>query len=228
MKDSLMVLPLLESEESVQWTQHVYRDVPGVDIVGIKEGKAPFVTYSDVEFNTPSLLNQIVSAEKEGYQSVIIGCFGDPGLAAARQLVTIPVVGTGESTFAVASTMGDRILIVVPCKDFVYATQKMVREYAYTDKVVSIRAIDVPLQALATESEDSIQNTAEMCLQAIREVDAHVVVLGCIGLAGFAEEMRDFFQEKEVLCPIIEPGITAMEYTRMILRLRLNQSRMMF
>jgi hypothetical protein len=38
------------------------------------------------------MLQAAVQAEREGYEGIITGCAGDPGLDAARELVRIPVV----------------------------------------------------------------------------------------------------------------------------------------
>ena len=85
-----------------------------------------------------------------------------------------------------------------------------------------------PSLRIVSASEEEIVQTAETCLQALRETGAHVIVLGCIGFAGFAEIMRRLFAEKGVRCPIIEPGITVIESAKMLLRLGLNQSRVMW
>ena len=43
-----------------------------------------------------------------GVDAAIVSAFGDPGLAAARELVDIPVVGVSEAAFLMAWTLGRR------------------------------------------------------------------------------------------------------------------------
>ncbi len=229
MKDIILVAPFLENSPPVQWGQEVYRNIAGVDFVGIDQGKDPVVTFSDVELNIPGILNRIVSAEKKGYRAAIVGCFGDPGLVAARQLVSIPVVGPGETALAIASTLGDRILLIEPQKDLVYITERMVYAYGLKDKVVGVRSLDEKgAQAAITRCAADVRHAAETCLQGVRETGAQVIILGCIGFCLMVEEIGRFLKEKGVSCPIIEPGIASMDYTKMLLGLGLNQSREMF
>ena len=49
-----------------------------------------------------------------------------------------------------------------------------------------------------------------------------------IGFCLMINEISRFLKENGVSCPIIEPGITSMEYAKMLQRLGLNQSRYMF
>ena len=229
MKEIILVAPFLENSLPIQWGQDAYRNVAGVDFVGIDQGKDPVVTFSDVELNIPGILNRIVRAQKEGYRAAIVGCFGDPGLIAARQLVSIPVIGPGETALAVASTLGDRILLIEPQKDLVYVTERMVYAYGLKDKVVGVRSLDEKgAQAAITRCASDVRHAAETCLQGVKETGAQVIVLGCIGFCLMVEEIDRFLKENGFSCPIIEPGILSMEYAKMLLGLRLNQSREMF
>jgi allantoin racemase len=229
MKDIILVAPFLASSPPVQWGREAYRDVTEVEFTGIGEGKEPVVTFSDIELNMPGILKRVVLAEKEGYRAAIIGCFGDPGLTAARQLVSIPVVGPGETALAVASTLGDRILLIEPQKDLVYITERMVYAYGYRDKVIGVRSLDERgAEAAITRCAADVRHAAEICLQGIKETGAQVIVLGCIGFCLMVNEIDRFLKENGVSCPIIEPGITSIEHAKMLLRLGLNQSREMF
>jgi len=228
MGNIILVLPFLESSPLIQWGKEAYRNVEEVDIVGITEGRDPLLTFSDIEFNIPGILNRIVSAEQQGYQAAIIGCFGDPGLTAARQMVSIPVIGPGQTALALASTLGDRMVIFEPAKDLMYASEQMIHGYGFKDKVVDIRYMDMPAEAIGTESAEDTQRMAEMCFLAVMESRAHVVVLGCIGFMGFVETIERFFKEKGISCPVVEPGVVAMEAAKSMLRVGLNHSRMMF
>lgn len=78
------------------------------------------------------------------------------------------------------------------------------------------------------KTEEGVRNTAKTCLQAVKETGAHVIVLGCIGLCFMANDISRFLEENGASVPIVKPGIVVMEYTKMLLRLSLNQSREMF
>lgn len=46
------------------------------------------------------------------HDAVILGCFGDPGLEALREMARVPVVGLAEATFDTALARGERFGIV--------------------------------------------------------------------------------------------------------------------
>lgn len=55
---------------------------------------------------------QAVRAERAGYDAYVIGTSQDPGLAAARGLVGIPVLGYGETVMHLAAMLCDRFAFV--------------------------------------------------------------------------------------------------------------------
>ena len=229
MKEIVMVPPFLVSSVAVPFAKEAYRDFTDLDIVGIDEGKDPVITFSDVELNMTGLLKKIVQVEKEGYRAAIVGCFGDPGLTAARQLVSIPVVGPGETALAIDSTLGDRILLIEPAKDLVYITEIMVYAYVLKDKVVGILSLDEKgAEACVTRNGEGVRHAAETCLKGVKDTRAQVVILGCIGFCTMVDVIGRVMKENGFYCPVIEPGRTSIEYAKMLLRLGLNQSREMF
>src|SRR6056297_974379 len=64
-----------------------------VEIQDVPDGPASIESAYDELMAVPATLRGIVEAERDGFDAVIIGCFGDPGLEAARELVNIPVIG---------------------------------------------------------------------------------------------------------------------------------------
>ena len=235
MKELIIVFPFMNHAPVIQIMRDFYRDATDVEPVGTDTGIDPVATYSDVELMIPGILQRIVKGEKEGCRAAIVGCFGDPGLAAAREMVAIPVLGPGETAFAVASTLGDKILVLEPENEFVYPTEKMIAAYGYKDKVVGVHHLDLPLEAcisgLTNETEESKElsrRIADDVCARVAESGAHVIILGCIGLAGFLDIVSSALKERGFNIPIVEPGIVAMRYARFLLDLGLNESRQMW
>lgn len=57
-------------------------------------------------------VSQAIEAERAGFDAYVIGTSQDPGLREARSLVSIPVVGYGETAFGVTAMAGQRFGIV--------------------------------------------------------------------------------------------------------------------
>ena len=79
---------------------------PGVELSYRCTGAGPVSIRSDedAEAAAPFVVQAIVAAAAEGFDAVIVDCTADPGVAAARKLVAIPVVGAGEALQAAIAT----------------------------------------------------------------------------------------------------------------------------
>lgn len=67
--------------------------------------------------NVEAVPAALLHAQAEGFDGVIVGCFGDPFLLAIRNELGIPVAGFGESALLLALTMGRRIGLVSPTEE---------------------------------------------------------------------------------------------------------------
>lgn len=62
--------------------------------------------------NAQHVFQAALHAEEEGFDAILVMCFGDPMLDHIRQAVNIPVVGLGESAMYQAARMGNKFGIV--------------------------------------------------------------------------------------------------------------------
>ena len=78
---------------------------------------------------------ELLQAESN-YDAAVIGCFGDPGLAAARSMISKPVVGLFESCLYFAKLNGIRYSIVTT-GDWgeISPWHSMLRAYGETDNL---------------------------------------------------------------------------------------------
>lgn len=86
---------------------------------------ADWVAYGQVEeLFSAYFATQAVVAERQGYDAYIIGTSQDPGIVPARRLVSIPVLGYGETAFATCAWRRLRFGIV----GFIPALQEILEE----------------------------------------------------------------------------------------------------
>jgi len=135
----------------------------------------------------PGIVHAILTYQS-AYDAVLIGCFGDPGLAAARAVADIPVIGPAEASFVLVRltarrfglvTMGDTDL---PELD-TYLTP------AGTG-YVGAEPLDMPIGDVFAD----VSLTIERLLRAgrlLRARGAQAIVLGCmsLGFYPFADEL---------------------------------------
>jgi len=72
---------------------------PGVELTYRVTGDGPAEIHNahDARAAAPFVVTTIARAADEGFDAVIVDCTADPGVAEARELVDIPVVGAGEA-----------------------------------------------------------------------------------------------------------------------------------
>ena len=82
-----------------------------VHVNGVDDGSMDLHYNSVVAINSygpGGVLNKILQAQEQGYDGVAIGCFLDPAMQEARELVQIPVLGLGETSMLMACMYGHR------------------------------------------------------------------------------------------------------------------------
>jgi allantoin racemase len=92
-----------------------------------------FYSYMDM-LNAKSVFHAVVQAEKEGFDAVMITCFGDPMLWAIRQAVDIPVVSLGESSMLLAAMMGHKFGVVTVSPYNIYEIEHTIDKYGLKER----------------------------------------------------------------------------------------------
>jgi allantoin racemase len=82
-----------------------------IDINGVDNGSMDLHYTAVVAMNSfapGGVLNKIMQASDQGYDAVAIGCFLDPAMVEAREVVKIPVFGLGETSMLIACMYGHK------------------------------------------------------------------------------------------------------------------------
>jgi Asp/Glu/hydantoin racemase len=80
-----------------------------VHVNGVDDGSMDLQYNSIVAMNSygvGGVLNKMMQADEQGYDAIAIGCFLDPAMQEARELVKIPVLGLGECSMLIACMYG--------------------------------------------------------------------------------------------------------------------------
>ncbi|MEY3665999.1 MAG: hypothetical protein RLZZ153_2181 [Pseudomonadota bacterium] len=132
----------------------------------------------------------LIAAEQyPDHDAVIVAAFGDPGLAALREVLPIPVLGMTESALASAMLLGNRFSIIAISSRITAWYRECVQAYGFIDRLASIRALDRPLGAVGQVQTDHAQRLEELCEQAVREDGADVLILAGAPLAGLSRSI---------------------------------------
>jgi Asp/Glu/hydantoin racemase len=82
-----------------------------IHVSGVDDGSMDLHYNAIVAINSfapGGVLNKVMQAEASGYDAVAIGCFLDPAMQEARELLKIPVFGLGETSMLAACMYGHK------------------------------------------------------------------------------------------------------------------------
>jgi allantoin racemase len=133
----------------------------------------------------------MVAASRGRYDAYVIACFGDPALAACREVVTVPVIGIAEASFHMASLVAYKWSIVTVLPRVKPLLEELVHRNGMEMRCASIRC--TPLTVL--EIEEDLERTKRMMVEearsAIAEDGAEAILLGCAGLGPLDKWMQE-------------------------------------
>jgi allantoin racemase len=186
-----------------------------IEVTSFSRGPQHLEYYSYDAIIMPDLLKTIKKAEKEGYDAAIIGCFYDPGLHEAREISEkIIVTAPAESSFHIASTLGDKFAVIVGRKKWIPLMERNVRNYGFKDKLVSFKSVELGVYDFHKDVEETKKRIVRASQEAIEE-GAEVIILGCTVLFGFFEELQ-----KILGVPVVDPIIAALKYAEFLIDLK--------
>ncbi|WP_040795598.1 aspartate/glutamate racemase family protein [Nocardia higoensis] len=191
-----------------------------VDAVTSATGPASIESHYDEALSVPGLLDAIrrADAEPDPVAGYVIACFGDPGLDAARELASVPVVGMAEAAFHTASHLGRGFSVVTTLGRTLGRAADLLERYGMSRFCLGMHACDLPVLALDTDP-DARRIVTEACGRAVEHDDSEVVVLGCAGMTDLAAHIT-----AEVGVPVIDGVAAATLAVQSLATMRLRPS----
>lgn len=169
----------------------------------------------------PYILDKVIAAEANGFDAVIIYCGSDPAIEAARERVTIPVVGPGKAAMMIAGDLAYNFSIISTLDLSITRDKEYVR-LAGLDitRLVSVRCLNMPVSNIRDDMEASYQALLAAGKKAVEEDGAHALVLKCLGMAGLGTRLQ-----ADLGVPVIDTAFAAVKYAELLVSLRLSHSK---
>ncbi len=160
-----------------------------IDAVNPSMGPASIESHYDEALAVPGVLDEIARGEREGADGYVLACFGDPGLDAARELATGPVVAIAEAGMKVATYLGRGFTVVTTLERTIGRAWDLTTLYGVKDACRNIRACEIPVLDLEIPGSPARAVITAECARAVAEDDCDVIVLGCAGMADLATDI---------------------------------------
>jgi allantoin racemase len=122
----------------------------------------------------------------EGCDAVYLACFGDPGLAALKEVSPVPVVGMAEASCEAACHRGARFAIVTGGALWGPMLREFVAGLGLAKRLACVRTIAPTGGEIARDPDAALGLLAAACTACAKEDGADVVILGGAALAGLA------------------------------------------
>ena len=145
--------------------------------------------YDDV-FGAAGVAEQVRLAQGEGFDAVVIACFGDPGLDAARELTTAPVLGIAEAAFHAASFVATGFSVVTTMTRTCVIAERLVVRYGFERTCRGIHGTDIAVLALEACGEDTLAQIEAAARAALARDRSGAIVLGCGGMSALCHTLQ--------------------------------------
>jgi allantoin racemase len=125
-----------------------------------------------------------VTQAEAPFDACLLACFGEPGIGAVRETLSVPVVGMAEASIMAAMQRGDRYAIVTVGQRWPGMLREQIRQLGLDARCAGIIAL--PGNAL-----DYVSRTPESAAEVSRALDAavaqgaDVVIVAGAALAGY-------------------------------------------
>lgn len=195
----------------------------GVTVEARPHGKGPRSIESMWEeyLSVPGLLESVVELEQEGFDAIVPGCFGDPGIDGARELVSIPVLGPGATAMVVAANLGHRFSIVTVLENVIRPLENLALLTGVAPKLASVRQIGIPVLELNSNPDYTFARLADVSADVIEKDRADVLILGCGTLSFRAAELQE-----KLGVPVINPLQVTLRMAELLVACGLSHSKL--
>jgi len=196
-----------------------------MSLATLDKGPPSIESRYDEALAVPDVVAKVVRAELDGMDAVIIDCMGDPGLEAARERVSIPVIGPAETSMHVAAMLAHRFSVITVLDTLIPAFDHHALKAGLTSRMASVRTVGIPVLELDDHSR-LLEALVDQSVRAVTEDGAHLLVLGCTGMAGMVHGLVVGLQRHGITdVPVIDPTVLAVKMAEALVDLQLVHSK---
>lgn len=166
---------------------------PGTTIRAVSpDGGVPSIEcFFDEAIAALGVADEVHRGEADGCDAHVIACFGDPGLDAAREVATGPVIGIAEAALHAATMLATGFSVVTTLARTVIIAEHLVQRYGMQHQCRRVRAVEIPVLALEDPACEAYERILAECRTALEQDGSGAIVLGCAGMSDLAQRLRD-------------------------------------
>jgi allantoin racemase len=169
---------------------------PGVELDNMSDFRGDKSRPSSIESRMEELelaqwiIERSIEAERRGFDAVITGCFGDPGVEAARERVRIPVIAPGETALLTARMLAHHYSVITPLKETVPIAREQAHKVGVAPFIASIRPFGLPVEEIRRRDPRTLERLVELGRRCVEEDGAELLVFACASMSLLADEVQ--------------------------------------
>jgi len=175
---------------------------PAIECVTLKEGPPGIDTQAHVESVVVPITAMVKSRDND-CSAFVIACYSDPGLHAAREVTSKPVLGIAECGILTALTLGQRFGVISILRKSIPRHLRYVGQMGLHDRMAGDRAIGLGVVEFVDEAR-TFSRMAEVAAELRDDDGADVLIMGCAGMACYRDRLQ-----RHVGLPVVEPSQAA-------------------
>jgi len=198
---------------------------PGTDVRLVKTSRSPasVESFAEMELAARGILERVVQSEREGADAIVVWGGHDPSLVAARELVTIPVIGPGMASMYIAAISAEKFSLLVQLPHAVSISKRQLRDYGLESRCTSIRSVDVPvLELLKPEFFDAVRDIA---IRSIEEDGADAICFGCMAFSDHVSQLSEALAKSHPGVVVVHPGKAALRLAELLVDMGISHSK---
>ena len=222
-----MKIFVINPNSSESMTEHIRRQLVRIErpesvvaVVNPAHGPVSIETAYDEVLAGPHTLELVAQANREGYDAIVLACFSDPALDAAKEISDIPVIGIEEAALHVAAMLGHKFSITTAFRSRAPTRDIHVRLHGLESAYASVLVMNMPVLEMDSNPDKAKSRVLELAQRAVDEDGAEVIILGCAGLSGYSEDI-----ERELGVVVLDPTSVAFKMAEAFAELGLRHSK---
>lgn len=195
---------------------------PQTQVVAVQPSFGPvsIECHYDEAFGAAGVAEQVRQAQAWGPDAVVVACFGDPGLDAARELSSGPVIGIAEAAFHMATLVATSFSVVTTLKRTCVMAERLLQRYGFERVCRGVHGTDIPVLDLEHCSADTVDALEAAARDALARDGSGALVLGCAGMAPLCTQLS-----QRLGVPVIDGVAAGVKLAEAMVELGLRTSR---
>lgn len=183
-----------------------------------RSGPQSIECYYDEYLAIPGILEEIrLSRDIDAF---VIACWGDPGVEAAREITSQPVVGIAEASMYIANLLAARWGVITTQHRSLDMVTKTIYKTGFSHRCVSVRTTGIPVVETETVRSTTLDIVEAEGKRAIADDRVEALCLGCAGMSGLDKEL-----EQRLGIPIIDSVAAAVKLAEALVGLQKKTSK---